>query len=169
MQFLPTHALSSRAADYARTYHHIKAPPGIVLSDLIRPAFWSHHTARLNIGDMIDVVAEDNTFDVTLRVIGKPEVGGGVHMRPLRIWQAGDPILIEEGPPVEHKVPAIFMQAIAAAAPENDRVPGFKINFASRQRWRVIRRADGALLKKDLMTEDAAVAWALANMHEIAA
>lgn len=170
MDFLPIHALSSRAADFVRTYHHVKAPLGLVISDLVRPSFWSHHAAKLQIGDLIDVVAEDNTFDVTLRVVSKG-AAGAVMVRPIRVWREGDEAMIESVAPVARKAPAIFMQpkVETPSVPEEDDVPGFKISFAPSQRWRVVRRSDGNMVHKGAQSKDEAIAWARAHLSEIAA
>lgn len=169
MQFLPHAALSSRAADFVRTFHHIVAPQGVRLSDLIRPSFWSHHTARLAVGDLVDVVAEDGSYDVTLRVIGKGTLGGAV-MRPIRVFTLGEAPMIEAAPVGESRVPLPGEQPRNIPNPhEVDDVPGFKINHAPKTGWRVIRRADGIELVRKLISKDAAIAWAREHFSEIAA
>lgn len=81
---LPATAMRSAGADYARAYHHVTVDPDVTLEDIRRPNFWAYHVARLNPGDLVDVVSRDFSLDVQLRVIGK-EIGL-VQMRVLRAF-----------------------------------------------------------------------------------
>lgn len=120
MKTLQATALGSRSADYNRTVYHLEVDPSVTISDLLRPNFWAHHAGNLKRFDVIDVLPNDGTYDVTLRVI---ETGVGfVKMRPLRIWTQERPV--------------------EAPAPETDDIPpvpeGYKVNHAPKTGWRVL-------------------------------
>lgn len=89
---LPATAMTL-SADYRRTYHHVNVDPDVTLDDLLRPNFWAYHVARLQPGDLVDVLARDFSLDVQLRVIGK-EVGL-VQMRLLRSFAPNKPKAVE--------------------------------------------------------------------------
>lgn len=111
-------AESGRGADYARAYHHIRVDPDTTFEDLLRPNFWAYHVARLNPGDLVDVVAKDFSMDVQLRVIGK-EIGL-VHMKPLRALVSDRPTAITL-PSDDIDLPEL---------PEN-----YKVQFAPKSGW----------------------------------
>ncbi|WP_159585920.1 hypothetical protein [Chelativorans xinjiangense] len=73
-----------KPADFTITRRHVWVDPDVTLDDLKRPAFWAHHHAALNPGDLVDVLAKDFSLDVQLRVVGK-EVGL-VQMRVVRAF-----------------------------------------------------------------------------------
>jgi len=82
---LPASAFSNNTADYARGYFHAVVDDSVTLDDLLTPAFWAHHTRSLTKMTLVDVVRQDMTLDVQLRVI---ETGiGYVRMRPLRVFE----------------------------------------------------------------------------------
>lgn len=107
---LPATAMT-RSADYTRTYHHVTVSVDVSIEDVLRPSFWAHHTPRLNIGDLVDVLTADDRFDLQLRVTEKKI--GMVMMRPLRIWTSdsaaasddqadAEPLTVPEGYVVNH-------------------------------------------------------------------
>ena len=99
---LSASAFSNNTADYARGYFHAVVDDTITLDDLLTPAFWAHHTRSLTPMTLVDVVRQDMTLDVQLRVL---ETGTGyVRMRPLRVF--------------EDEVRAKEMAAVAAAKDE---------------------------------------------------
>lgn len=159
--------MAKAVADYARRYYHITAPAGVEVSDLLRGTFWSHHVARFDIGDLIDVLAADGSFDIQLRVVAIDPVLRTVRMR-LRMVAPDLMPMVKEAAPRSAPVPSTEPAAIPMPG-ESDMFPGFKIDFAPKQRWRVIRRGDGAMLKKDIVSKAEAEAWVTANMSEIAA
>jgi hypothetical protein len=46
-------------------------PPGLTVTDLLDPGFFSLHADRLNINDLVRVVAADHAFDTMLTVRSK--------------------------------------------------------------------------------------------------
>jgi len=129
-------AMRSTGADYVRSTHHLVVGPEISVDDLMRPGFWAHHTAGLRIHDVIDVVSQDDSMDVTLRVVEKGT--GFVRMRPLRVW-------VREG--------------IAADEPDSGLpIPaGYKISFAPRTRWRVFTENPNMEISRDHPSREAAI------------
>jgi hypothetical protein len=145
--FLPSIALSQqKLADYMRSAYHVKAPYGTTIEDVLRPTFWSFHVSLLKPGDLVDVVAEDNSFDVTLRVVDKAI--GKVVMRELRRW-TGE------------------AKAQPGAEPDSGNVtPGFTVSFAPKTKWRVIRDADRLEMVRDFPTRTDAEKWAMAHADD---
>ena len=62
-----------RASDYApqkRNHYVLLAPIGVTPDDLVRPTFYRNHVNTLLPLDLIEVIAEDGSFEMTLRVRG---------------------------------------------------------------------------------------------------
>ena len=95
---LPATALGTHGAEYTRTLRHLNLDPQFTLDDVLTPSFWAHHAPKLTRGDVIDVLAADDSFDVTLRVTG---VGRGfATMRVLRKWVNENAVPAQEEEPV---------------------------------------------------------------------
>lgn len=87
-----------RPADFSRAYRHIDVPNDTTIDDLLTPGFWAHHANTLMRKDLLDVLSEDLSLDVQLRVI---ETGiGFVTMR-----------LCANRHPVKGKAPAPVVEA----------------------------------------------------------
>lgn len=123
---LPATAMRSAGADYARAYHHVTVEPDVTLEDIKRPNFWAFHVARLNAGDLVDVVSRDFSLDVQMRVIGKGV--GYVTMRVLREFIDGKS-KAKAPDPRDEDLPEL---------PEN-----YKVVFAPKSGW-VVRTIDPA-------------------------
>lgn len=109
----------TRSADFVRTAHHVVVPVDVTMEDVTRPSFWAHHTGRLGKHDIVDVLSEDGSFDMQLRVVDKGV--GFVEMRVLREWQ-------REG-------------AAAEEAGDLPDVPdGYIVNHAPKTGWRVLTK-----------------------------
>lgn len=120
-KFLPATAMS-RSADYARTYHHVVVGVDVSVEDVLRPSFWAHHTARLNVGDIVDVLTADDRFDLQLRVTEKKI--GMVTMRALRIWTSETAV-----------VEGAEDQLIPLPVPD-----GYVVNHAPKTGWRALTK-----------------------------
>lgn len=81
--YLPATALR-HLADYSRSHYFVHVPYGVTVDDIMRPAFWAHHANKLKALDVVEVVAEDGSFDLELRVLDAQV--GYVKMRLLRAW-----------------------------------------------------------------------------------
>lgn len=77
----PANALS-QAADYARQSWHVVVDNDVTLEDVLRPSFWAHHANKIQKFALIDVVSQDMTLDVQLRVL---ETGTGYVVTRVRI------------------------------------------------------------------------------------
>ncbi len=141
MEFLPPPALRGSDAEFVRQSYHIKVPAGGTVADLMRPAFWAHHAAKFQPDAIIDAVAEDGSFDVTIRVVAVDDRKTSATMRLLRHWE----------PPVSNLV-------LADDAP-------LYVNHTPKTGWRVIRRADGAELVRNIVQKADAIKWALDTMR----
>lgn len=109
----------TRAADYVRTAHHVVVPVDVTMEDVTRPSFWAHHTGRLGKNDIVDVLSEDGSFDMQLRVVDKGV--GFVEMRVLREWQ-------REGAEED------------AGLSLPDAPDGYIVNHAPKTGWRVLTK-----------------------------
>lgn len=77
--------LSLGQAEYTAPRFHVRVDDDVTMDDIMRPAFWAHHAGKLRPFNTIEVVRQNLSLDVELRVI---EVGTGfVVVRPLRIWE----------------------------------------------------------------------------------
>lgn len=75
-------------ADFVRGYYHAEVDNDVTLADIIRPAFWAHHTAKLRKHSIVDLIRADGSLDVQVRVT---EVGVGyAKVRVLRQWEDED-------------------------------------------------------------------------------
>lgn len=136
---LPTTAMS-HLAQYARSEWYIKVPMGTTLEMLLTPSFWAHHQVKLRIGDKIEAIAEDGTFDVDLRVIDKDV--GYAKMRVLRKWEASaNPEVVVEGQ----------NQKDYTGKPQEFPC----INFLTSTGWRLLG-FDGNTVKQHMATKDEA-------------
>ncbi len=116
-KLLPATAMS-RSADFKRTYHHVEVDPSVELSDILTPRFWAHHVARIQVNDIVDVLATDGSLDVQLRATEKGV--GFVMFRVLRQWLRED------------KQEVIEEEQDAPELPD-----GYVVNHAPKTGWRV--------------------------------
>lgn len=130
------------AADFQRSVWHVEVDPDVLIEDVTMPGFWQHHSHRMQVNDLIDVIGQ--TFDIQLRVIGKGI--GFVETRLLRKW--------------EDRTQSRATDVDAAG----DGVPdGYIVDHTPRTRWRT-RLKDGAVeIKRDMPTREDAVAVAVAH------
>lgn len=144
MKTLPSTAMT-RAADYARTYHHVNVDPSATLEDILRPGFWAHHVGRLKVGDLVDVLTTDGGIDIQLRVI---ESGiGFVSMRPLRIWVREE---ADTGP--QTPVEAL-----------GDVPDGYIVNHTPKTSWRVLTKEPSAEVSRGHKSKAEATNAAIAH------
>lgn len=133
---LPSHLLPSRlprAAHERGDYLH-RAAAGVTLDMVLNPNYWAHLAERLRIGDRIEALADDGSFDVDLRVVA---------IDPRGHWA-----LVRTRPSVSAAMPAA---PFAGPAPDAD---GYTIDRDPVQGWRILRGRD--LIAKDFADEAAA-------------
>lgn len=141
MEFLPPPVMRASGAEYSRRSFHIVAPVGITVADLMRPAFWAHHGNKVSPGDVIDVIADDGSFDAQLRVVTVSPTKTDVTMRMLRLWQpeASNLVLADDAP--------------------------LEVNHTPKTGWRVIRKADRVELVRGIPQKADAIKWALDTLR----
>lgn len=75
----------SHTAEYDAPHFHVRVDNDVTLEDILRPAFWAHHAGKLRPFNVIDIVRENMSLDVQVRVT---EIGVGfVAVRVLRAWE----------------------------------------------------------------------------------
>lgn len=134
-------------ADYDRPYFHVTVPNDVTLEDLQRPAFWAHHTTKLKVGALIDVVRENLSLDVQLRCLGAGV--GFAKMRVLREWE-------------DKEVAKSVANEATGAEPETALPPEYKITV-SRGSFTLTYVPTDIKLESNLKTRAAAVAAAKAH------
>ena len=107
---------------------------------MLDPEFWRLQT-RFKVNDILDLIAEDGTWDVTARVV-QADRGGFLVLRLLRVWRAD------------------------ADAVQSDTTGEAHVELVPNSGW-VLFSADGTALAR-FSTQDSANA-ALANLPESAA
>lgn len=102
-------------------------PLGHSAEDLLQPEYWVHWAKRLRPNFFIDVVAEDGTFDGTLRVLQVSDTWAKC------VW-------------------FVYNRRDGEARPDVDYSPKrtlFKIE-SSAKGWRIIEKESGTVIEKDL-------------------
>lgn len=74
-------------AHFKRRHWFVQVPTGLTLEDLMNPAAWKHATS-FGQGDLVEVVADDGSFDAQLRVVASGQ--GFCVMRQLFAWKRED-------------------------------------------------------------------------------
>jgi hypothetical protein len=143
--YLPSLSLRHHA-DYSRSRYFVLAPFGVTMADLTRPPFWAHHTLRLKPLDLVEVVAEDGSFDVDLRVVDVQV--GYVKMRALRVWSDADVAAVTAARVAEDE--AREKKAL------EERFPC--VRYTKLQRWHVLGH-DGNVVKDAFTTRSDAEAY----------
>lgn len=146
MKTLPPQAMASRAADFVRTAHHVNIDPSYSLDDILRPGFWAHHVLKLNVTDLVDVLATDGSFDLSLRVTEKGI--GYVVMRPLRIWVRDEVKAGEPEAPVE----------ALGEVPD-----GYVVGHTPRTGWRVLTKDPSNEISRNHKSKNEAINAAISH------
>jgi hypothetical protein len=149
MKTLPSTAMS-RAADYVRTAHHVNIDPSATIEDILRPSFWAHHVARLNVNDLVDVMTTDGGIDIQLRVIEKGI--GFVVMRPLRIWTRDEGLSAGEG-----------NDTSAASEALGDVPEGYTVGHTPKTSWRVLTKEPNLEVSRNHKSKAEAINAAIAH------
>ena len=77
--------------EFCRKAYRVSVPPNVKSEDLTRPAFWAHVAKDLRRGDMIEVLAEDNSFYAEVLVRSARRTDATVSM--LRFQKLDKPVL----------------------------------------------------------------------------
>lgn len=70
MNALAVRQMTTRA-EFARLTHFARIPVGVPLENVLKPTFWQHMVPSLNVNDLIEIVAEDGSYDLLARVVDK--------------------------------------------------------------------------------------------------
>ena len=124
-----------RAEEVFTEYCHT-LPAGVPIEDALKPETWDHVAKQLRQWDRIRVIAEDGAFEAMLVVIASQ--GAYVRLAELYRWE----------------LPAND----AAAAPESA-APTYKVAHHPTLKWRVIRIADGEVMKDQMPERTHAETW----------
>jgi hypothetical protein len=127
-----------KAAEYERRDWVVNAPQGTIPEDIQDPAFWALHAAKLSPYDHVEVRADDGTWIAQCIVLGCERTWARVHTLAVHRLTSAD-------------------VAMTQAAREAAR---FELKFRGpADKWCVIRRKDGAIVKDGCHTKDQAHAW----------
>lgn len=114
-------------SDFKRTDYFIEVASGTPFSAVLAPDFYRHVARRLKVHDCLEVVAEDGSFDATVRVVEVNEQGLYAKVRVLRLW-----------------TPA---ETVDAPAPEAPTADGYRVEFVKADKWRVIDPQNTVIFK----------------------
>lgn len=123
------------------SYGHI-AKPSKTAADVMAPEYWQHVAPSLKPRDELIVLAEDNSFEVRMRVVGK--AGTQLLLRTIELWE--QPVL---DAPLE--LPATIPQPEQPAATD-----GLIVNFAPAHGWRVVNNDSKEVVSKGHATREEA-------------
>jgi hypothetical protein len=141
---IPDHLAPTRIirAEVARALRFLSVPPGTTKEMVLEADFWVHLGQTLKVDDRIEVVAQDGSFDLDLRVIAVDPRGFWAQMRLLREWPAKG----EARPKAE---------VAAKTWPDAE---GYRVEWGGPvHKWRIIDRA-GQVVAKGHPAEPEAVA-----------
>lgn len=74
-----------KLAEYEAPNYFVVVDNDTTIEDIMRPAFWAHHSGKLRKNNTIDIVRENSSLDMQVRVIESGQ--GFVRVRPLRAWE----------------------------------------------------------------------------------
>jgi hypothetical protein len=144
-RLLPTKSLRS---EYAHSRHDVSVKPGVTLAHCIEPKFWAHLAARFRVHDVIEVIAEDGSFEMDLRVMAivQPRPGedgdSWVKVRAIRFCGPDGVGIFDQ-----------IISAVDADSPDED---GYQIRFHGRAKFSIHRFGDS--VEEGISTKEAAFA-----------
>lgn len=135
-----------KLAEYERAQFCVTIPPDVTLDSVLAPEFWGHVADRFAGKEYskVECRAQDNKWYAELMV-------KRVEKQAVSMW-----------------VLAYTDLDAQAIRPKSEAGEEYVVSFAPKQRWRVVRRSDGAVVHKDEATEADARAWLTANAQDLA-
>jgi len=118
-------------AQHKRRVHLAIVPENVTIDDVLKPGYWKNVAAKLAPFDIIEILAEDGTWEAELRVT--------------RCEEQWAKVVVRHGP----------LQLETADKPETE-ASGYTLKWSGARKWRIIRDNDGAVIKEDLPTKGAA-------------
>jgi hypothetical protein len=132
MQIIPNRAI--RLTHEVRRAFAVTVPKGMTVEDILKPEAWQYAALDLHVGTLIEVMAEDGSFDGLLRVIERGQHGVTVRIIHMAIY----------GEQAERPADA---SALAQAA----------VGWGGKHKWR-ITLPNGTIVSKDHASEEIAQA-----------
>lgn len=125
-----------RAAEFVRTTLVAEIAPGVSIESVLVPEFWGHCARQLKPYARVECRAQDNKWqaDLMVKSVSKTEAS---------MWVLN----------------YVDLEAQGKDGKTEDGAEEYTVSFAPRQRWRVIRKSDGAVIHKDEATEAEAREW----------
>jgi hypothetical protein len=144
MVAIPDHLVPTKIAraEVARTLRFLPVLPGTTREMVLEADFWVHLGSVLKVDDRIEVVAQDGSFDLDLRVVAVDPRGFWAQTRVLREW-----------PPKGEAQPKA--EAQPKTWPDSE---GYRVEWGGQtHKWRIIDRA-GQIVGKQAASEADAIA-----------
>ena len=136
-------------ADFKRTVYAITVSKGVMPADVLSPAYWAFHAAKLKPWDEITAHAEDGTWYAQYLVLDCSRTWARV--RPLNIVRLTDADVSES-------------QASSQNIKDNAGKADYDVRFRGPKKWSVVRIADSALLTEGHSAKTEAQAWLDAHL-----
>lgn len=129
-----------KLAEHAFTRRFVVADPGSSPDDYLKPDAWVHVARHVGVNDEIVIVPDTAEWRLEVWVQAKPSMETATYLkvREIRRWVSDD------FKPVAADQPSRFSQPAA--------VPGYKIKFDPRNRYKVIDETTGTVVSRGHMT-----------------
>lgn len=135
-------------ADYKRTMYRGMVERGIGPEDVINPAYWAYHAAKLKPWDRVELCAEDGTWFGEYLVLGCDRTWA--RLFPLRV------IMLTTAEVAETQA----AKANGEPGKPKDEPMDHEIRFRGpAKKWSVIRKSDGAILAEGMTQKQDAEGW----------
>lgn len=135
-----------KQAEFARQHFEVIPEAGTPFEEVLTPDFWTHIAAKLKPADIIDVLAEDMTYEARLRVLAAD-----------RLWA---------------RVAVVYKTDFAEqTVGKGVEVPAeTEVTWAGpHAKYRVVRVADKSTLRDGFATKPEAIRWAQDHAKAMAA
>lgn len=132
--------------EHSSTRYDVKIPIGVGPEELLVPAFWAHHAAKLRPWDEIRARAEDGTWIASYLVLDSSRTWTKVHQLSMHRLTTAD---------------------VSMTQASQDQVQAYieehSVTYRGPHKWSVVRKSDRAVLLEGKEQKDEAVAWLQAH------
>lgn len=133
-----------KTAEFSHTNYDVTPGPGVAPEMLLQPSYWGHVAAKLRPRDEITAIPVDGAWYARYLVLHADKVSARL-------------ILLEQKP-------------LEQVKPEDTEIETHRVEWGSPAvKWRVIRKADKAVVKDGFDSKDLATAWMHTNLSAKAA
>ena len=140
MKQLPANGLEP--AEYKRREWRVSVPYDTTVEEMLTPEYWGHVSTRMQSGDTIEAIAEDNSFYAKFLVRGARKL--------------------------EASVSLIHFVTLEAPVVDQAFIDGYEVKFrGTRSKWSILRGKD--VIKDGFDTENVAKAYLQDYVKQIAA